>query len=83
MPKETRPINFLAAREPRVGSLRNEAPCGERLLQSLTVHVESPEFSEATRSPFSKHVTRVSGTFRTTWGAACVLLSRLPPQDHG
>lgn len=44
------------------------------------MHVESPESSEATRSPLSRRVTRVSGTFRTTWGAACVLLQRLPPK---
>lgn len=44
------------------------------------MHVESPESSEATLSPFSKHVTRVSGTFRTTCVAACVLLGLFPPK---
>ena len=48
--------------------------------KSLTVHVESPESSEATLSPFSKQVTRVSGTFRTTCVAACVLLNLFPPK---
>lgn len=48
--------------------------------KSLTVHVASPESSEATLSPFSKQVTRVSGTFRTTCVAACVLLNLFPPR---
>lgn len=50
------------------------------LPESLTVHVDSPESSEATLSPFSRRVTRVSGTFRTTWVAACVLLNLFPPK---
>ena len=48
--------------------------------KALTVHVASPESSEATLSPFSKQVTRVSGTFRKTCAAACVLLNLFPPK---
>lgn len=32
----------------------------------LTVHVDRPESSDATLSPFSRVVTLVSGTFKTT-----------------
>ena len=41
----------------------------------LTVHVESPESSEATCKPFSKGLTLVSGTFKITSVAALEALS--------
>lgn len=53
---------------------------GQTDAETLTVHVESPESSEATLSPFSKQVTLVSGTFRKTCVAACVLLNLFPPK---
>ncbi len=47
-----------------IATLYSDSPAPE---MKLTVHVDRPESSDATLSPFSRVVTFVSGTFKTTW----------------
>lgn len=47
------------------------------------MHVERPESSEATRRPFSREDTLVSGTFKTTCVATWVVLNLLTPRCMG
>ncbi len=52
-----------------IATLYSDSPAPE---MKLTVHVDRPESSDATLSPFSRVVTFVSGTFKTTWPTAWV-----------
>ncbi len=52
-----------------IATLYSDSPGPE---MKLTVHVDRPESSDATLSPFSRVVTFVSGTFKTTWPTAWV-----------
>lgn len=52
-----------------------QLPKKPSLYKLPTVHVESPESSEATCKPFSRGLTLVSGTFKITSVAAWEALS--------
>ncbi len=71
-----------------IATLYSDSPAPE---MKLTVHVDRPESSDATLSPFSRVVTFVSGTFKTTWPTAWVDLGwnthdrdllRRTPRNH-